>query len=124
MPSIRATLTPLAELRRVLQVARAYRYIEEADAAVVQGRYENAAAAYQLAMELAPEIAELKAWAAIAMLKMGQEREAMPLFETAFRADLGLVELLPRVAALGLVQVDLTLLEQVAALVPGPGALS
>ena len=57
-------------------------------------------------MERAPEIAELKAWAAIALVQMGQEREAMTLFETAFRADPGLVELLPRVAALGLVQVD------------------
>jgi tetratricopeptide (TPR) repeat protein len=111
------------ELRRLLQLARAYHFVEEADAAVGQGRYGNAAAAYQTAMALAPEIVELKAWAAIALLQMGQEREAMPLFETAFRAGLGLVELLPCVAALGLVQVDPTLLEQVAGLVPGPGAL-
>ena len=81
--------TPLAELRRVLQLARAYRYVEEADAAVGQGRYEEAAAAYQMAMELAPEIAELKAWAAIALVQMGQDREAMTLFETAFREDSG-----------------------------------
>jgi tetratricopeptide (TPR) repeat protein len=106
------------ELRRVLQVARAYRYGEEADAAVGQGRYEDAAAAYQLVMALAPEIAELKAWATIALVQMGQEREAMTLFETAYRADPGLVELLPRVAALGLVQADPTLLEQIATLVP------
>ena len=55
----------------MLQVARAYRHIEEADASVGQGRYENAAAAYQLAMALAPEVAELKAWAAIALVQMG-----------------------------------------------------
>jgi uncharacterized Ntn-hydrolase superfamily protein len=116
--------TPLAELRRVLHLARAYRSVEEADAAVGQGRYEEAAAAHQTAMELAPEIAELKAWAAIAMVQMGQEREAMTLFETAFRADPGLVELLPRVAALGFVQVDPALLEQIAALAPERGALS
>ena len=59
-----------------------------------------------MAMGLAPEIAELKAWAAIAMVQMGGKQEALPLFETAFRADPGLVELLPRVAALGLAQVD------------------
>ena len=110
--------TPLAELRRLLQLARAYRSVEEADAAVGQGRFEDAAAAYQMAMELAPEIAELKAWAAIALVQMGQEREAMPLFATAFRADPGLVELLPRVAALGLVQVDPVVLERIVALVP------
>jgi hypothetical protein len=75
-------------------------------------------------MRLAPEIAELKAWAAIAMVQMGQEREAMPLFETAFRADPKLVELLPRVAALGLVQADPALLDQIATLVPERGAPS
>jgi tetratricopeptide (TPR) repeat protein len=93
-------LTPLAELRRLLQLARAYGYVEEADAAVGQGQYDNAAEAYQLAMGLAPDIAELKAWATITMVQMGQEWEAVPLFETAFRADPGLVELVPRVAAL------------------------
>ena len=40
------------------------------------GQLEDAPAAYQTAMELAPEIAELKAWAAIAMVQMDQEREA------------------------------------------------
>ena len=49
MPSIAGYADPLAELRRLLQLARAYRYVEEADVA------------YQTAMELAPEIAELKA---------------------------------------------------------------
>jgi tetratricopeptide (TPR) repeat protein len=81
------------ELRRVLQVARAYRYIEEADAAVVQGRYENAAAAYQMAVELAPEIAELKVWAAVALLHMGRDEKAMNLFQPAFVTDPGLIEL-------------------------------
>jgi len=48
----------------------------------------------------------------------------MPLFETAFREDPGLVDLLPRVAALGLVQVDPTLLEQITSLAPGREAPS
>jgi hypothetical protein len=113
---------PLVELRRVLQLARAYHFVEEADAAVGQGRFEDAAA-YQMAIERAPDIAELQVWAAVALVQMGQEHEAMAVFETTFRAGLGLVDLLPRVAALGLVQVDPTLLEQVAGLVPGPGAL-
>ena len=108
----------------MLQLARAYRYVEEADAAVGQRRYEDAAAAYQSAMALAPEIAELRAWATIALVQMGQEREAMSLFEIAFRAGPGLVESLPRVDALGLVQVDPALWEQIAALAPGRGGPS
>ena len=111
--------TPLAELRRLLQLARAYRHVEEGDAAVGQGRYEDAAAAYQTAMRLAPEIAELKAWAAVALLRMGREEEAMSLFKVAFLADPRLVELLPRVASLGLMPADPKVLERIAALSPG-----
>jgi hypothetical protein len=55
---------------------------------------------------------------------MGQEREAMTLIETAFRTDSGLVELLPRVTALGLVEVDPAVVEQIAALAPRRGAPS
>jgi len=69
-------------------------------------------------MERAPEVAELKVWAAVVLLQMGREGEAIPLFRTAFQADPGLVELLPRVAALGLVQADPAVLEQIAALAP------
>jgi uncharacterized Ntn-hydrolase superfamily protein len=104
---------PLAELRRLLPLARAYRYVDDADAAVGQGRFEAAAAAYQAAMELAPEIAELKLWSALSMLRMGREEEAIALFEAAFRADPGLVELVPRVAALGLMPDDPALLERI-----------
>jgi tetratricopeptide (TPR) repeat protein len=100
----------------LLQLARAYRYVEDADAAVGQGRFEDAAAAYQMAMELAPEIAELKVWAAVALLHMGREEEAMLLFRTAFLADPALVELLPRAAALGLVPADPVVLERIGAL--------
>ena len=89
----------------MLQLARAYRYVEAAVTAIGQGRFEDAAA-YQMAMELAPGIAELKVWAAVALLHMGGEEEATTLFGTAFLADPALVELLPRVAALGLVPTD------------------
>ncbi len=115
---------PLAELRRLLQLARAYRYVEEGDAAVGRGRYEDAAAAYQTALGLAPGIAELKVWAAISLMRMGREEEAMALFKAAFLAEPGLVELLPRVAALGLAPADPMVLERITALAPRRGAPS
>jgi uncharacterized Ntn-hydrolase superfamily protein len=116
--------TPLTELRRLLNLARAHRYVEEADADVGEGRYEDAAAAYQMALGLAPENAELKVWAAVALLHIGREGEAMTLFAAAFLADPGLVELVPRVAALGLVPNDPSVLARIAALVPTRGAAS
>ena len=109
---------PVAELQRLVRLARAYRHVEAADEAVGQGRYEDAAAVYRAAVELAPEIAELKVWAGLALLRMGQEPEAMALLAAGLREDPGLAVLVPRVAALGLAPDDPALLERIAALRP------
>ncbi len=114
--------TPLVELRRLVRLARAYRHVETGDAAVGQGRVEDAAAAFRVAVDLAPEIAELKVWAALSLLRMGREAEAMPLFGAAFAADPTLVELVPRVVPLGLAPDDPTVLARIAALRPNPPA--
>ena len=113
---------PLAELRRLVRLARAYRHVEAGDAAVGQGRVEDAAAAFRVAVELAPEIAELKVWAALSLLRMGREAEAMPLFSAAFAANPGLAELVPRVVPLGLAPDDPVVLARIAALRPNPEA--
>jgi uncharacterized Ntn-hydrolase superfamily protein len=110
--------TPVVELRRLVQLARAYRHVEEADEAVGQGRYEDAAAGYRAAVELAPEIAELKVWAGLALLRMGREDEAMALLGEGFRDDPGLAVLVERVASLGLAPDDPALLARIAALRP------
>lgn len=112
--------TPLVELRRLVRLARAYRHVEAGDAAVGQGRAEDAAAAFRVAVDLAPEIAELKVWAALSLLRMGREAEAMPLFDAAFAADPGLAELVPRMVPLGLAPEDPTVLARIAALRPSP----
>ena len=109
---------PITELRRLVKLARAYRHVEEADEAVGQGRFEDAARGYRAAVELAPEIAELKVWAGLALLRMGQEPEAMALLAAGLRDDPGLAVLVPRVAALGLAPDDPALLERIAAVQP------
>lgn len=97
---------PLVELRRLLRLARAYRLVEVGDAAVGRGDPAGAAAAFNDALAFAPEVAELKVWAAFGLLGSDRAEEAMGLFRAAFAADPGLVELVRRVAALGLVEVD------------------
>ena len=110
--------TPLPELRRLLRLARAYRRVDDADAAVGRGNLDEAAVAYGDALALAPEVAELKFWAATALLGQGRGEEATALFRATFAADPGLAALLPRVAAVGLVAVEPALLARVAALSP------
>jgi uncharacterized Ntn-hydrolase superfamily protein len=94
--------TPLAELRRLITLARAYRLVEDADTAVGQGRIEDAAIAYKGAVDLAPEIAELRLMAGLALMQLGNEAEGGGLVEEALRSDPKLMVLIPRMAALGL----------------------
>ncbi len=75
-----------------------------------------------MAVDLAPEIAELKVWAALSLLRMGREVEAMPLFGAAFAANPRLAELVPRVVPLGLAPDDPAVLARIAALRPNPEA--
>ena len=110
--------TPLADLRRLVRLARAYRHVEAADAAAGRGEHEAAATAYRAAVDLAPEIAELQLMAALALVRMGREAEAFPLFESSLAADPGLLELIHRAAPLGLAPEDPEVMERIAALCP------
>jgi uncharacterized Ntn-hydrolase superfamily protein len=58
---------PLAELRRLLRLARAYEMADQADALAGEGAHEQATRLYVAAAELAPESDELTFWAGLGM---------------------------------------------------------
>jgi uncharacterized Ntn-hydrolase superfamily protein len=62
---------PLAELRRLLGLRRAYDLAGEADELMGEGRDEEAAGRYVRASELAPESDELLFWAGLAIARNG-----------------------------------------------------
>ncbi|HEU4657340.1 MAG TPA: DUF1028 domain-containing protein [Capillimicrobium sp.] len=57
---------PLAELRRLLVLHRAYELAGEADEMVAQGRHDEASGLYERAAQLAPDSDELLFWAGLA----------------------------------------------------------
>ena len=57
---------PVAELRRLLVLRRAYEAASEADELMAEARFEPASAAYERASALAPENDELLFWAGLA----------------------------------------------------------
>jgi uncharacterized Ntn-hydrolase superfamily protein len=70
---------PLAELRRLLVLARAYEAAGAADERMAEGRFDEAVALYERAAELAPGNDELLFWAGLAAaqggdLELGVER--------------------------------------------------
>lgn len=83
---------PLAELRRLLVLQRAYALAAEGD------ELEGAAAAerYLAAVELAPEVAELRFWAGLSMAQLGDVASGAALVRGVIGEHRGWAELLER----------------------------
>ncbi len=87
---------PLAELRRLLDLSRAYEHQSAAESAMTDGDLELAEHETNLAFELAPTNPEIAFWAAVGMSSIGMIREAKEQLPALFAADPGWRELLVR----------------------------
>ena len=96
--------TPLTELRRLLGLQRAYKLVDAADEAAVDGRIDEAMARYEQAFALAPDHDELQFWAGIALFRQGREDDAIALLGKAFAQNPAMARLVPRLVPLGLVR--------------------
>ena len=65
---------PLGELRRLIRFQRGYRWSDVGDDYLSSGKVDRALDAYAKAMELVPEMAELKYWVAISLVSTGKDR--------------------------------------------------
>ena len=102
---------PLAELRRLVTMARAYRAATDGDSFVTTGQIDSALAAYHRAAAILPDSAtngELAYWVGVTLADQGRVEESLPWFRRAFALDRGWVELLHRLPAVGLLRADST----------------
>lgn len=107
---------PLRELRRLLNVARAYNYMNAGDAAMEKNDVESAMKEYAEAMKLAGDNVEIAFWSALTLAMKGKVDQALPIFKKAFSADKNWIEVLKRLPKSGLVPEDDTgraLLQQI-----------
>jgi uncharacterized Ntn-hydrolase superfamily protein len=93
---------PLEELRRLLRLRRAYNFEDQGDTFTSDKKPAEAAHAYAEAMRLAPDVVELRFWAAVTMYTNGQEAQARKIFSEVFARESRWVELVPRLAKVGL----------------------
>jgi len=98
--------TPLAELRRLLGVARAYRHMNEGDERVTAGDIDGAVEEYRKAEELLPGESEPVFWHAVTLASAGRVEESLPLFAEAFELRPEWRELVPRLDDAGLLPAD------------------
>lgn len=97
---------PIKELRRLIEVHRAYQHMNEGDLAIEEGDEAKALREYSAAEAMFPDNLEMKFWHAVSLVNMGRLDEAQPLFEDVFAKDENWKELLPRLPGVGLLQID------------------
>ncbi len=95
---------PLAELRRLIRVHRAYEFMNAGDLAVEHGDDEQALQDYGAAMDLFPANREMKFWTAVSLANMGRLKDSYPLFKEIFAQDENWRTLLPRLVESGLIK--------------------
>ena len=104
---------PLAEMRRLLKVHRAYAHMNEGDAHMTEEDVEAAMTSYAAAAEMYPEMAEIRYWQAITMASAGKVRESLPIFREVFAAEPRWRTLTPRLVQAGLLPDDPELLKTI-----------
>jgi hypothetical protein len=87
---------PLVELRRLVELHRAYVIAEEADELVNEGRYEEASRLYVKASDSAPDNQEIRFWAGLGAAHLGDMDTAVRDVEAAIAAHPGWRTLLDR----------------------------
>ncbi len=106
---------PLAELRRLLTIARAYNLMNAGDEHMMAGDIGKAVTAYGEAEALVPDSHEMVFWHAVTLASDGHVEDALPLFAKAFAMWPRWRELVPRLPASGLLPDDPELLERILA---------
>ncbi len=112
---------PLAELRRLVALQRAYNHMNAGDLAVEHKDHETALREYSAAERIASEttgipqsrFAEMLYWHAVALVNMGRVDEALPIFARAFQLEPSWRELTPQLSRSGLLPEDAALLERI-----------
>jgi uncharacterized Ntn-hydrolase superfamily protein len=93
---------PVAEMRRLVGLSRAYERVDRGDELAAAGDVEAALAEYEAAHAEQPDSAELAFWHGVALAANGREQEARALLDQAYAQGEGWRELLRRLPEAGL----------------------
>lgn len=109
---------PVREIRRLVDVHRAYEHMNEGDAKLAQNDVDGAMSEYAAAAQMLPNNVEVKYWAAITMITAGREKEALPYFKEVFAKNRNWLEVTKRLPAAGLLPEDPGLMEKILGAAP------
>ena len=97
---------PLKELRRLINIQRAYDHMDKGDIYITENKLDLAKAEYEKAAELSPDNPEILYWYAVTLVSAGEVEQSLPLFAKTFKADERWRTLIPRLVKAKLLPVD------------------
>jgi uncharacterized Ntn-hydrolase superfamily protein len=100
---------PVTELRRLVQLQRAYLKLNEGDEWITRQEVSKALEAYREATSIVPDEAtngEAAFWVGVTLADTGKAEEAIPYLTRAYAQDRRWAELIPRLPASGLLPDD------------------
>jgi uncharacterized Ntn-hydrolase superfamily protein len=103
---------PVAELRRLVDLKRAYDRMNRGDELFATKDVEGALREYSAAEKAVPDNIEMVFWHAVTLANAGRVDESLPLFKRTFAADPNWAELLRRLPKAGLLPDDPKLLDR------------
>lgn len=101
---------PVGELRRLVNLRRAYLKLDEGDQRWSQGQVDQAMEAYRQATQIVPDEAtngEAPFWVGVTLASSGHIEEAIPYLVRAYQQDRKWAELVARLPDSGLIPEDL-----------------
>ncbi|UCG61864.1 MAG: DUF1028 domain-containing protein [Candidatus Zixiibacteriota bacterium] len=106
---------PLKELRRLLNITRAYDHMNKGDEYIALNDFENANKEYAKAASMAPGNPEILFWHAATLVTAGQVNESLPLFKQVFGVDEHWRVLVPRLVKADLLPDDDDIIDKIMA---------
>jgi len=104
---------PIQELKRLINVHRAYEHANRGDHYLELGEMDNALREYEKSAEYYPENPELPFWTAVTLTTAGETDKAMIIFQDVFQQNPNLKKLIPRLIPSGFFPNDEELLKEV-----------
>jgi uncharacterized Ntn-hydrolase superfamily protein len=109
---------PLKELRRLVQVHRAYQRMNAGDLAMEHNDIDKALREYGAAQQMMPDNLEMTYWTAVSLVNAGKLDDSLPLFKKVFAGDRNWLELTPRLPKVDLLKVDEAGLKKIMGVAP------
>ncbi|MFN0157314.1 MAG: DUF1028 domain-containing protein [Bacteroidota bacterium] len=109
---------PLKELRRLMNIHRAYDRMNQGDLAIEHGDVDAALREYGAAEAMFPDNMEMKFWHAVSLVNVGRVDESLPLFKTIFVNDVNWATLIPRLLKSGVLTADDATIKKILGMVP------